>query len=171
MPISRDKAPARGKNFYAKIDLPGLRFRGSWGFSENDWASIPQDPSVKISRNLHQAVPWHRRLINGSSNFEFWYGGRSVGLRDKTLDNRWAKRISIYSLARARITACRWIRDKSLHIGENFLCKNLPPKICGSGAVGLSEKTVGPLLRKIGQCECVGKPLGNNKNISCSISL
>ena len=124
MPIFRNKAPARGKTFYAKIDPLGLQFRGSRCFSENDWASIPQDPLVRKFRNLHQVVPWHRKLTNGSSTFEFWYGGRSVGLQAKTLDNhRATKKISIYSLAGACITACRWIMDKSSTFGENFLCK------------------------------------------------
>ena len=89
---------------------------------------MPQDPSVGISRNLHQAVPSHRRLINGSSTSQFWYGGRSVPLWAKTLRNLWAtKRISLYCLARARITACRWIRGKSSTLAKAFYANIEPP--------------------------------------------
>ena len=113
-----------GGNLCKNVPPPDVRFWGSWGFSENDWAVSSQNQSVRISRNLYQTVPWHRRLTNGSSTFEFWYGGQLVGLLAKTLDNCWAtKRISIYSLARARIIACRWIRDKSPTMGKTFYAK------------------------------------------------
>ncbi len=132
-----------------KLTPPGLRFRGSQRFSENDWASIPQNPSVRISQNLHQTVPWHRRLTNGSSTFEFWYGGRSVGPRAKTLDNRWAtKGISIYSLARARITACRWIRDKSSTLGKTFYAKIDPLRFAVPEQSGFLRKRLGLFCAK-----------------------
>ena len=138
------KPPQGGILYMWKLTPPGLWFRGGWHFSESDWATSSQNPSFRRSRNLHQAVPWHCRLTNGSSTFQFLYGGRSVGLRVETLDNRWAtKRISVYILARAPITACRWIRDKSLTLEKTFYA-------CGSGAVGsFFAKTVGPLLREI----------------------
>ena len=121
------QSPSKGgKLFMRKLILSGLRFRGDRGLSEHDWVAFSQNPSVRISQNSHQAVPWHRRLTNGSSTFQCWYGGRSVGLRAKMLDNRWAtKRISIYSLALLvhSITACRWIRDKSPTWGKTFYTK------------------------------------------------
>ena len=138
-----------GRLFMQKLTLPGLRFRDNRGFSENDWASIPQNPSVRISQNSHQAVPWHRRLTNGSLTFEFWYGGQLVGLRAKTLDNHWApKTIFVYSLARARITACRWIRGKSPTRGKTFYAKIYPPRFAVPEQSGFLRKRLGLLCAK-----------------------
>ena len=104
---------------------------------------------MRILWNSQQAVPWHRRLTNGSSTFEFWYNGISVGLRAKTLDNHWAiKRISVYSLAHARITTCRWINDKSSTLGKTFYAKMYPLIFAVTEQSGFFTKMVRPLLRK-----------------------
>ena len=117
MPISRDTAPTRGKTFYAKIDPPRFAVPGRPCFFSPKTIGLLYH---KIRRWKYREICtkqlWYCRLTNGSSTFQFWCGGRSVGLRAKTLDNRWAtKKISVYSLAYARITACRWIRGNLPH--------------------------------------------------------
>ena len=142
------QSPCKGENFLCKNWHPWVCGRF---FSENDWAASSQNLLVRISRHSHQAVvPWQRGLTNGSSTFEFWYGGRSVGLRGKTLKNRWAtKRISVYNLARARIKACWWITDKSPKLGKTFYVKIYPPRFAVPEHSGFLQKRLGLFCAKI----------------------
>ena len=149
------KPPQGGRLFLRKLTPSGLRFLGGQGFSENDWASIPQDPSVRISRNSHQAVPWQRRLTNGSSTFNFDTVADRWVFSAKTLDNRCAtKRISVYSLARARITACRWIRDKTPSWGKTVYAKIYPPKFAVPEQSGFLQKWLGLFCAKSVNANC-----------------
>ena len=54
-----DKPPARGKTFYAKIEPPQVCGSGAAGVFPKmiEPLAISQNPSVRISRYSHQAVP------------------------------------------------------------------------------------------------------------------